>query len=139
MKRIKGQTLEQIVGRLRAGDPATVEAFPQRRLLGAFATACLAIAYANARGVVPRDLKPASIILGDFGEVFVLDWGIAKVRGEAAEALSGSHAAHDATQIGRVRERPAAARPEAATQAPSSAADGGAAPVSACRSRCRPS
>jgi serine/threonine-protein kinase len=51
----------------------------EQRLLRAFVEVCLAIDFAHARGIVHRDLKPANIMLGDFGEVYVLDWGVARV------------------------------------------------------------
>jgi serine/threonine-protein kinase len=73
MKRLAGTTLAQLLARRGA------EAVPRRRLLGAFVEVCLAIEFAHTRGVIHRDLKPANIVLGDFGEVYVLDWGIARV------------------------------------------------------------
>src|SRR5262249_51424467 len=48
--------------------------FSQGRLLNIFVNVCNAIAFAHARGVVHRDLKPANIMVGDFGEVYVMDW-----------------------------------------------------------------
>src|SRR5262249_4049186 len=58
----------------------------RRKLLAAFSNVCLAVHYAHARGVLHRDLKPANLMLGDFGEVYVLDWGLAKIAGEAEAA-----------------------------------------------------
>jgi eukaryotic-like serine/threonine-protein kinase len=81
MKRVRGLTLEEIVEGLRAGDSTITAAYGKRRLLSAFSQVCLAVAFAHARGVVHRDLKPANVILGEFGEVYVLDWGVAKLVG----------------------------------------------------------
>ena len=69
MKRLAGTTLAAI---LDAGTHA------RQRLLRVFADVCLAIELAHSRGIVHRDLKPANIMLGDFGEVYVLDWGLAR-------------------------------------------------------------
>ncbi|MFW6051698.1 MAG: serine/threonine-protein kinase [Myxococcota bacterium] len=82
MKRIRGRTLETVLDRRREGDPELDRRFGRARLLGAFAQVCLAVDFAHSRGVVHRDLKPANVMLGDFGEVYVLDWGVARVRDE---------------------------------------------------------
>src|SRR5262249_1335507 len=51
-------------------------------LLDAFVAVCRAVAFAHARGVLHRDLKGQNVVLGDYGEVFLLDWGLAKAVGE---------------------------------------------------------
>jgi hypothetical protein len=60
------------------------------KLLSAFVSVCNTVGYAHSRGIVHRDLKGENIILGEFGEVVVLDWGVAKVLDEkdAPDALS---------------------------------------------------
>ncbi|HEX8794739.1 MAG TPA: serine/threonine-protein kinase [Polyangiaceae bacterium] len=79
MRRIRGATFEEIIERLRAGDTEAAKHYSRRKLLTAFASVCQAVHFAHTRGVVHRDLKPANVMLGDFGEVYVLDWGVAKL------------------------------------------------------------
>jgi eukaryotic-like serine/threonine-protein kinase len=84
MRRVHGRTLAEILEDLRTGVPSAVGRYTQHELLTAFATVCLAVDYAHTRGVVHRDLKPANVMLGDFGEVYVLDWGLARLLDEVA-------------------------------------------------------
>jgi serine/threonine-protein kinase len=81
MKRIRGVSFEEIFSALRRGQPEFVARFNRRRLLSAFSSVCLAVDYAHSRGVLHRDLKPSNIMIGDFGEVHLLDWGLARVHG----------------------------------------------------------
>jgi WD40 repeat protein/Flp pilus assembly protein TadD/type II secretory pathway pseudopilin PulG/tRNA A-37 threonylcarbamoyl transferase component Bud32 len=87
MRFMRGQTLRQAIAdyhqRRRAG---TADPLELPRLLGAFINVCEALGYAHARAVVHRDLKPDNVMLGSFGEVIVLDWGLAKLVGAAEEA-----------------------------------------------------
>ena len=73
--------LRQIIYDLRQEVPEVVEKFPLPRLLDILIQVCQTLAYAHEIGVIHRDLKPANIIVGKFGEVYVLDWGLAKIKG----------------------------------------------------------
>jgi serine/threonine-protein kinase len=94
MRFVKGRTLTEAIRayheKLAAGNENLLE---QRALLNAFVAVCHTIAYAHARGVVHRDLKGQNVVLGDFGEVIVLDWGLAKLLGDGAHSAKSSPAA----------------------------------------------
>ena len=81
MKKLEGQTLFDILVKLHQKDKETAEKFNLSRLLNIFTQVGDALAYAHARGVIHRDVKPENIIVGRFGEVVLIDWGAAKVWG----------------------------------------------------------
>jgi serine/threonine-protein kinase len=80
MERIEGTTMVEAI---QLGGQ-------QQRLVRAFVDVCLAIDLAHTRHIVHRDLKPANIMLGDYGEVYVIDWGIARLLEEAADGIDTS-------------------------------------------------
>ncbi len=83
MKRISGENFFEILKRIARQDQPTMDAYPVQRRLEIVADCCQALAYAHARGVIHRDVKPENIWCGNFGEVILLDWGTAKVWGHA--------------------------------------------------------
>lgn len=78
MKLVKGRTLQAILNDLRKEDADALRDLPLTRLLDIFRKVCDAIAFAHSKGVLHRDLKPENIMVGEFGEVMVMDWGLAK-------------------------------------------------------------
>ncbi len=126
MKLVKGRTLAEILK--DRPEPSS----DRPRLLSIFEAVCQTVAYAHARGVIHRDLKPSNVMVGSFGEVQVMDWGLAKIlpRGGAFDdevtptpepegemgplrtARSGSEA--DASQAGSVLGTPGYMAPEQA-------------------------
>jgi serine/threonine-protein kinase len=119
MRFIRGRTLTQSAKdfhrRRAAGEARTLEL---RELLNAFVAVCNAVAYAHSRGVIHRDLKGSNVILGNFGEVILLDWGLAKVAGTPNESkvpvTPGQTGTHDETHQGQVLGTPAYMPPEQA-------------------------
>jgi len=89
MKKVEGRSLRELLKGLRKGTLPDAKEWTRRRLLVVFVQICNAIAYAHECGVLHRDLKPENIMLGPFGETLVMDWGVARVIGDAPEMLSG--------------------------------------------------
>ena len=78
MKYVKGITLEDVLRSLRHGNATMIAKYPLAALLTIFQKICDAVAFAHSKGVVHRDLKPDNVMIGAFGEVLVMDWGLAK-------------------------------------------------------------
>jgi serine/threonine-protein kinase len=113
MKQLSGATLADIIGMMLVEDPPTLAKYSRQRLLRAFTEVCLAIEFAHTKHIVHRDLKPANVMLGDFGEVYVLDWGIAKVLDGSEDIEAGpSGDASEHTQIGAMIGTPGYMPPE---------------------------
>jgi serine/threonine protein kinase len=92
MKLIRGQTLQELLrARTSPGEDLL-------HLLGIFEQVCQAVAYAHSRGIIHRDLKPSNIMVGAFGEVQVMDWGLAKVLTPNAEGCERSDGSEPARQ-----------------------------------------
>ncbi len=113
MKKVQGRSLAQFVKDGKGGRVARLRIFLQ---------ICEAVAYAHNRSVVHRDLKPANVMLGEFGEVLVLDWGLAKSVGEPAErpvhSGAGGESLSDLTRADVVMGTPSWMSPEQASKAP---------------------
>lgn len=78
MKHINGESLRTILGKLASKDDETVHHYTLRRLLEIFTASCNAVAAAHDHGILHCDLKPGNIMIGNFGEVLVMDWGVAR-------------------------------------------------------------
>ncbi len=92
MKRIHGETLAELLRSDRHAPPLS-------RLLEIFLKVCDAISYAHSKGILHRDLKPANILVGGFGEVLVLDWGLARPVGATGDPEGSSPAPALATRL----------------------------------------
>ena len=79
MKKLGGRDLSDILHQIAANHQPTIDQFPLESLLNVLIHAAQCLSFAHDQGVVHRDMKPANIMIGDYGEVVVLDWGLAKV------------------------------------------------------------
>lgn len=105
MKFVQGTTLGDILSGIAAGDPGLLTQYPLHQLLTVFLKTCDAVAFAHSKGVLHRDLKPANIMIGAFGEVQVMDWGLAKILGadDEGESWLGEDTAQRALADGAAR------------------------------------
>ena len=90
MKLVEGRNLEVVLKALKKGSLEARRSYTLFRLLRILQDVCQAVAFAHSRGVIHRDLKPSNIMLGDYGEVQVMDWGLAKLLPEDG-AVSGEN------------------------------------------------
>ncbi|MEM6330086.1 MAG: serine/threonine-protein kinase [Planctomycetota bacterium] len=116
MKRISGENFFEVLKRIARGDQRTVAEYPVSRRVDIVADACQALAYAHARGVIHRDVKPENIWVGNFGEVVLLDWGAAKVWGQpddyADAPAQGGRQGHGGEELDRTNEADGPGEPE---------------------------
>jgi len=92
MKLVRGATLHQALRDLSRGEEGAVRTHTLPALLTVFQKVCDAIRFAHSQNVIHRDLKPDNIMLGDFGEVLVMDWGLAKKIGPPEQSLPSKDA-----------------------------------------------
>jgi serine/threonine protein kinase len=130
MKLVRGVTLKQILNGLARGEEDAVRNYPLTELLSIFQKVCDALRFSHSQNIIHRDLKPDNIMIGDYGEVLVMDWGLAKTcnapepgaENEAAEAPPAETETYDEfdykagvnTQTGAVLGTPQYMPPEQA-------------------------
>ena len=118
MKRVEGRTLSDWIGEL---GPLHRDPEQFRLVLDAYLKVCDAVAFAHSRGVIHCDIKPSNVMVGSFGQVYLMDWGLAQVLSENA-ANSEGHLEVDvgpaARRSGRPAGTPSFMSPEQASCAP---------------------
>src|SRR5262249_26554491 len=124
MKFVDGETLESIIDKLAAGDRAYHAKFGFERRVQIFLALLEAVRFAHTRGIVHRDIKPANVMVGAYGEVVLMDWGIAKsLHGDSVPEETPRPLVHASgsrrgtlfeTQLGQLVGTPAYMSPEQA-------------------------
>ena len=104
MKRLEGENLRGVLENQIAGDEEAKRVYNLDRLLGVVIQVSNALSYAHTHGVVHRDVKPENIHIGGFGEVMLLDWGVAKVWAMEDDEMEQNLRAHE--ELTDVGQRP---------------------------------
>ena len=116
MKEVKGQTFTEVIQEVHQQSgtawEVTAHGWHLRKLVSVFAQVCEAVAYAHERGVMHRDLKPQNIMLGERGEVWVVDWGLVKVLGLSEPLVEREPAQSSLTTSGEDISSPSSTRTE---------------------------
>ena len=121
MKPVEGVSLADILRQRAAGDMRTRSEYTRDRVLTIFRRICYGVAFAHERKVVHRDLKPANVLIGDYGEVALVDLGLARLqepepsdRSDVAEAADLAQSDGRVTRVGSVIGTPYYMSPEQA-------------------------
>jgi serine/threonine-protein kinase len=112
MKLVRGRTLADLL----RDEPDGPDRLP--RLLAVVEKVCQAMAFAHSKGVIHRDLKPSNVMVGEFGEVQVMDWGLAKELSRAEPAPPPGEATENVETVGRMEEAAGLSRAGAALGTP---------------------
>ena len=115
MRLVEGEDFQSVIDRVREGEPD----WTLSRAVGLLLTVADTLAYAHEKGVVHRDLKPANVMIGTFGQVYVMDWGLARMDASVSDPESGEELGDDSddpwkTMSGQVLGTPAYMPPEQA-------------------------
>jgi eukaryotic-like serine/threonine-protein kinase len=119
---VHGETLEAIIDKLIAGDPKVLALYDFERRVEIMMGVLEAVAYAHSKQIIHRDIKPANIMIGPYGEVMVMDWGLARAMRGAEPVTASQDSSPDAsgsrklfeTQLGTLLGTPAYMSPEQA-------------------------
>ncbi|HCP45619.1 MAG TPA: hypothetical protein DIU15_06240 [Deltaproteobacteria bacterium] len=119
MKKVEGRTLKDVLSRLKKNDPELSARWTPAHMVSVLLRIAEALAFAHDRGVIHRDVKPANIMVAAYGEVLLMDWGVARVLGDATGGQTAvttwrSTTDDDLTIDGTVAGTPAYMAPEQA-------------------------
>lgn len=116
MKFLRDESLYKVLKEWSKRNPVYMRQYPRRTLLAAFLKICEAVAYAHSCGVIHLDIKPANIMIGAYGEVYLCDWGLAKIVHEAEESSESpsfdATTFNDITLSGQIKGTPGFMAPE---------------------------
>lgn len=127
MPYVEGETLKQILRTTRVQEKKSQQPHPIGSsiptLIRIFMSLCQAVAYAHAEGVLHRDLKPENVMIGNYGQVMILDWGLAKLFDSPEEILPANKkgAKPSSTRLGRIVGTATYIAPERALGQPATA------------------
>jgi len=107
MPYVEGETLKQLIRRAKENERKMKRAMEAHGsipfLMRQFLVVCQAVAYAHSKGVLHRDLKPENVIIGKYGQVLILDWGLAKILGDGEEEeFTEPKRSSQITRVGKV-------------------------------------